>query len=117
MEDVTDPESLEAMACREGLALASDDLLLRHIRLATDCLGVVRSLREEGMGPYGHIVREIKARGAAFQSFELVHEGRRSNTDAHNLAKSSIYANVGRHVWLLSPPEGIVYSTNFGDVI
>lgn len=85
MEDVTDPESLEAMACREGLALASD-LLLRHIRLATDCLGVVRSLREEGMGPYGHIVREIKARGAAFQSFELVHEGRRSNTDAHNLA-------------------------------
>lgn len=51
MEDVIDPESLEAMACREGLALASD-LLLRHIRLATDCLGVVRSLREEGMGPY-----------------------------------------------------------------
>ena len=45
MEDLIDLESLEAMACREGLALASH-LLMRHIRPATDCLGVVRSLRD-----------------------------------------------------------------------
>jgi hypothetical protein len=32
---------------------------------------------------------------------------RRSNVDAHNLARSSIHASLGRHVWLLDPPEGV----------
>ena len=38
---------------------------------------------------------------------EFVHEGRASNVDAHNLATSSVYRELGRMVWLLSPPEGV----------
>jgi hypothetical protein len=29
------------------------------------------------------------------------------NRDAHSLAKSSVYFEVGRQVWLLVPPAGI----------
>jgi hypothetical protein len=43
------------------MSLASD-LLLRRIRLASDCANVVQSIHEEAMGTYGQVVREIKAR-------------------------------------------------------
>ena len=38
---------------------------------------------------------------------EVVYESRKSNGEAHSLAKSSIYNSVGRHVWLLSSPNGV----------
>lgn len=41
--DITDPETLEVLACREGLALASD-LLLRRLVLVRDCANVVKSI-------------------------------------------------------------------------
>uniref|UniRef100_A0A0E0K3S1 RNase H type-1 domain-containing protein n=1 Tax=Oryza punctata TaxID=4537 RepID=A0A0E0K3S1_ORYPU len=85
MEGAMEPETMEAMACKEGLSLASD-LLLQKFRLASDCINVVRSIQGAGMGPYGHIIQEIKARVAGFQTVEFVHERRRSNGDAHNLA-------------------------------
>nr|XP_051211664.1 uncharacterized protein LOC127329168 [Lolium perenne] len=94
---VTDLETLEAMACREGLAIAAD-LLLQRFRLVTDCKNVVRSVAGEGKGSYGHIVQEIKARTRSFQEVELVHERRTANVDAHNLARSSIYLATGRRV-------------------
>ena len=53
-----DAESLEALACREALALASD-LHVRHIRVASDCKNVITSLEEGTMGVYAHIIREI----------------------------------------------------------
>ena len=42
-----------------------------------------------------------------FQSFVFAHEGRSTNVDAHNLARSSIFLDVGRHVWFLDPPRGV----------
>jgi ribonuclease HI len=57
-QGITDPETMEAIACREGLALASD-LAIRRLRLASDNINVVRSIRGEGKGTYGHIVQEI----------------------------------------------------------
>ena len=48
---VFDPETLEVLACREGLALASD-LLFQKVRVASDCLNAIRSLQEDGMGLY-----------------------------------------------------------------
>jgi hypothetical protein len=36
------------MACREGLSLASD-LLLREVRIASDCANAVRNIRGEAM--------------------------------------------------------------------
>ncbi|OEL34892.1 hypothetical protein BAE44_0004089, partial [Dichanthelium oligosanthes] len=37
---ITDPEALETMACREGLALAND-LGLTKIKLASDCVNAL----------------------------------------------------------------------------
>jgi ribonuclease HI len=47
-----DLETVEAMACREALALAAD-LMLQKLRSATDCASVVKSIAGEGMGIYG----------------------------------------------------------------
>ena len=106
VEGITSPEVAEAMACREGLALASD-LDLQKIRIATDCVNVVKNIYGQGMGLYGHIVMEIKAGAARFVDAQFVHESRSSNGDAHRLARSLIYEAVGRHVWLLAPPDGV----------
>ena len=99
---------MEVVACREGLALASD-LGLQSFRIASDCANVVRSLLGEGFGRYGPIVREINVR-RSFMRAEFVHEGRKSNVDAHLLARSSVNLSIGRHVWFLEPPDGVCNS-------
>ena len=109
MEGSLEPETVEAISCKEGLALASD-LLLQDFRVACDNAGVVASIREGSMGSYRHIVQEIRVRSNDFRFVEFIHEGRRSNVDAHNLARSCIYANLGRHVWFVSPPDGVCTS-------
>jgi hypothetical protein len=106
IEGMTDLEVMESLACREGMALAND-LLLQKVRMASDCHNVVCSFSEEAMGPYGHVIRDIRARLSEFQYFNLIHESRRSNHDAHGLARSSLYASLGRHVWFLQPPDGV----------
>jgi hypothetical protein len=106
---VTDPETMEAIACREGLDLASD-LAFRKVRLASDNVNVVRSFKSDGKGVDGHIVQEIKARAGGFESFDFVHEGRVSNVDAHCLTRSCVNCELGRQVWLLSPPDGVCTS-------
>ena len=73
IEGVLSLETAEAMACREGLALAKD-LALQKIRIATDCANVVRSIQGHGTGPYGHITREIKAEMASFTEAEVGEE-------------------------------------------
>ncbi|KAK1666385.1 hypothetical protein QYE76_054544 [Lolium multiflorum] len=55
----TDAETLEALACREALSLAQD-INTRRIRVASDCLNVVRSMNQGTMGVYAHVVREFK---------------------------------------------------------
>ena len=103
---ISDPETLEAMACREGLALASD-LLLQRIMVASDCINAIRSIQEESMGQYGQITKEIRATSEQFAKVEFVHERRESNLDAHSLARSAIHDSLGRHVWLIDPPVGV----------
>ncbi|CAA0830025.1 Unknown protein [Striga hermonthica] len=113
MEGISSPEVAEAIACREGLALARD-LGMLNITIASDCANVVKSLQGPGMSSYGHIVREIKMEMASFTKANFVHEGRNSNGDAHNVARSSIYGAVGRNVWFLDPPIGVC--TNYHDI-
>ena len=75
LTDISDSETLEILACREGLVLRKD-LLLHNLVLASDCANVVRSIKDEAMGPYGQIVREIKTTVREFQSIQFIHEGR-----------------------------------------
>jgi hypothetical protein len=49
--------------------------------------------------------RKSKARKTTFKKVDIVHEQRSANVDAHNLARSSIYFQLGRHVWFQAPPD------------
>ncbi|CAN6244690.1 unnamed protein product [Urochloa humidicola] len=113
VDGITDPETMETLACREGLALASD-LALNRVRLACDCANVIRSIKRDGKGPYGQIVQEIKARKEDFTAVDFVYEGRGFNMEAHRLARSSVYYELGRRVWFLTPPDGcnLISTTN-----
>jgi ribonuclease HI len=44
---ITDPATLESLACREALALA-EDLDLRRIHVASDCKTVVSDISDQG---------------------------------------------------------------------
>jgi hypothetical protein len=83
LDGLTNPEVVETIACREGMALASD-LVLQKIRVMC-----------------GSIVKEIKATKASFLHVEFVHERRFSNEDTHRLARSAVSMAPGRHVWFL----------------
>jgi ribonuclease HI len=96
----SDLEAMEVVACREGLALASD-LGLHSFRVASDCANAVRSLLGEGFSSFGPIVWEINVR-RSFIRADFVFEGQKSNVNAHILARSSVNLSTGKHVWFLS---------------
>lgn len=110
-EGITEPEIAEILACREGLDLASD-LLVTSLRLASDCDNAIRSLKGDGMGPYGQIVKEINDRARVFSAVEFVHENRQVNIDAHCIARSLVLAETDRHVWFVEPPCGVCNYVN-----
>jgi hypothetical protein len=106
LSDLSDAKTLEAMACREGLALAADIVLWR-VRLASDSSNVIRSITEQGLGCYGQVIREIRARADSLREVQFIHERRSANVDAHTLARGSIYSDLGRNVWFISPLDGV----------
>jgi hypothetical protein len=75
---LSDPENLEAVACREGIALA-EDLALSKFQIASDCQNVVTDMKQGAMGKHSSILREIKARSTHFENCSIVYEGRASN--------------------------------------
>jgi hypothetical protein len=111
VKGITDPETLEALACSDGLAIA-EDLLLQQFWLASDRNNVIKSLTGDGMGYYDHIVQEIKARAGSFRCVEFVHESTNSNVDAHNMARSSLPLSLGTHMWLQYPLFGVCMIQN-----
>ena len=96
--NIDDPATLEALAIREGLALA-EDLNLHQLQLASDCEGVVRDVRRGTAAEFGAIINEIKLDLLSFNSCNIVHGGGSSNVEAHNLAKHALCLGFGRHVW------------------
>jgi ribonuclease HI len=107
----TEPDTLEAMACREALALARD-IKASRVLIASDCKNVVTSLEEGSREVYAKIVEEIVAAKEEFEDLSFIHEGRRKNKESHGLARSIVYASQGRQVWFLNPPEGICNMLN-----
>jgi hypothetical protein len=75
--------------------------------MSFDCLSVTKAIHGEGLGLYGQLVKEIRARLTAFEYSDIMHESRSSNTDAHAIARCSVNREIGRHVWFIEPPEGI----------
>jgi hypothetical protein len=109
LEGIIDVKTAEAIACKEGLALASN-LTLQSFQLASNIAKVIRSLGEEGMSPYGQVVKKVWTRAHDFIYVDFAHESRNSNVDAHILARNMISFVIGRHVWLLDLPEGVCIS-------
>jgi hypothetical protein len=81
--------------------------MLGPVHVALDCLEVVRGLYSENLGIFGSILSEIKDRSRFREGTNFIHERREFNFEAHNLAKMASTLPVGRHVWLLAPPDGL----------
>lgn len=104
-----DPDILEALACQEALSL-TNDLLVWRVRVASDCLRMINTLRDGSHGRYAQITHEIIARCADFQEASFCHGKRGSYKEAHILAFffflrgahilacSSLQDEVGRRV-------------------
>jgi hypothetical protein len=105
-DGITYPGTLEALACREALDVA-DDLMLGPVHVASDCLEVVKGLYTENLGVFRSILTEIKDRSRFRGGTNFIHERREFNFEAHNLVKMASTLSVGRHVWLLEPPDGL----------
>ena len=95
------PARLEAIACREGMALAAD-LHLDQFVIASDAKQVVNAIHNESLGAFGAIIKEIRLQQVSFRC-NFVFEGRANNVEAHRLAKHSLSLGPGRHVWLGHP--------------
>jgi ribonuclease HI len=108
---INDPAILEAIACREAMALA-EDLYERKVTVATDCLSVVNNMEQDYDGPYTMVISEVKARAQTLGEVTFRHENRVSNSEAHNLARLAVSFSVGRQVWLVEPPDGLCIPYN-----
>lgn len=97
LSNIIDPPTLEALACREALALALD-LSLDQVVIACDCKTVVEEIGSISEGRYGAIIKEITAHAREFTRCDFVFEGRQMNVDVHNLVNFSTSLNVDRHL-------------------
>jgi hypothetical protein len=110
---VADPSTLEAIACREAIALAPN-LNVHQAMITSDSKQVIGDIHGGNQGIYGPIISEIKAR-ASLLNCTFSFEGRATNRDAHSLAKFALSLALGRHVWLGQPhtPTRIPHSVVF----
>jgi ribonuclease HI len=106
VDGLSDPAVLEAMACREALALVQD-MQLQKITVASDCLSVINNLSTTFCGSYSMVLEEIKETASQFAVASLRHENRVSNSEAHRLARFATSSSVGRQLWLVQPPDGL----------
>ena len=90
---IIDVATLEAMACREALALA-EDLKIQNVIIASDSKQVVNDIERGTSSTYGCIISEIKQR-VSLINCKFTFEGRASNTDADRLAKFSNTLDLG----------------------
>ena len=104
IEGISDPATLEALACREALDLAMD-LDLAKILIASDCQEVVNDIKNCTGGVYASTIREIVESKNTFDDCSFIFEGKATNIEAHSLAKHAFGLDFGRHVWLLNPPN------------
>ena len=98
-----DPEALEAIDCREGLALAAD-LQLQNFVISSDSKQVISNINKGCRGSTGAVISKIRILANSFHC-NFIFESRASNMEAHSLAKSSLSLGPGRHVWFGQPPD------------
>lgn len=87
-EGLVDPATLEAQACNEALALATDHHL-DSVCIVSDCVEVVANIDTEAPCHYPIILRGINHRRGSFQEIKFFHEKREHNGEAHALTKAA----------------------------
>ena len=68
------------------------------------CDGVIY-IKSSARGRCGSILKDIVATSSEFCSCSFIFKGRETNLEAHSLAKHTLGLSLGRHVWLLNPPD------------
>jgi ribonuclease HI len=114
IQGISDHAVIEALACREALALAQD-LQLQQITVASDCLSVINALEQPYASSFSMILEEVKADASMMSKASFSHENRASNSEARRLARFSVSGGVGRQVWLMQPPDGLYIKNNIYD--
>jgi hypothetical protein len=105
--EISDPGTIEAIACHEALCLASN-LHLWCLFIASDCLEVTNSIRDSTSSLFSTIIGEFFLHRHHFDLVIFVHENKSSNTHAHNLAHSSLNCITGHHLWLIHSPDELI---------
>jgi hypothetical protein len=108
---ISDPAILDALACREAIALAHD-LQLQKITVASDCASVVTDMTKPYAGRYSTVIREIKEAAKFFAVVTFRYENCASNSEAHRLARFAASAEFGHQVWLVGPPDSLCILDN-----
>ncbi|CAN6249391.1 unnamed protein product [Urochloa humidicola] len=100
-----DPELAEAFAVRYAVICAKD-LNLHHIIVASDCLNVVRKIKDPGMdrSQIGPIIQDIKNL-IRETSFVFIHVPRGCNEAAHVIAR--LAHDCAGSFWCNDAPESI----------
>ena len=65
IQGVSDPATLEAMACAEALVLAHD-LGVPKVQITSDCLEVINMMKAKNLCRYSVILHEIQKRSHDF---------------------------------------------------
>lgn len=73
---------------------------------------MVKEIEEKVGGRNGATIKEIHARKAEFEACRFHFESRKSNFEAHSLARFSISLEVGHHVWLGTPHNSVIIPLN-----
>ena len=68
---------------------------------------MIKGLQGDHFGVFSSILVEIKDRARQRGDTIFSHERREVNVEAHTLARFATSLPVGRHVWFVSPPDGL----------
>lgn len=100
---VTNAAALEAMSCRDPLAL-SEDLHLHSFIVASDAKQAISNTTIGTDGLHGLIIAVIRTLSVGFNC-TFLNESRVANYEADRLARFSHSLNHGLHLWLLEPHD------------
>ena len=103
---------LEAVACREALALAQD-LQVQKVVVISDCKGLISDIHGGTGGVYLSVIKEISLTSSVFDSYSFISKRRSASSEALCLARHSLSLDQGRHMWLLSPHDPSCIPLNY----
>ena len=97
-DGVTDPLSIELLACRDAILMAQD-MAIQQVVLETDCQEIQQLWDAPQRSTCFHLIMEMKEMSTLFQGFRLRFSGRQTNMAAHRVARHSLNLSVFIHVY------------------